>query len=102
MKEISAENYDESVKEGLVVVEAWAEWCSQCPRMMAILEQVEPEFENKVKFLKLNVGNNMDLAQKLEVMSLPTLFLYENGSLLDQKVGVVAKNEFKRWLEAAL
>lgn len=102
MKEISAENYDESVKEGLVVVEAWAEWCSQCPRMMSILEQLEPEFEGKIKFVKFSVGENMELGQKLGVMTLPTMFLYKDGILIDQKSGIIAKNEFRRWLEAAL
>ena len=99
---VSADNYDEVIKEGLVVVEAWAEWCDQCPRMMAILEQLEPEFEGKVKFTKYNIGDDMDFTQKLGVTSLPTIFLYKDGNLLDQKLGVVAKNEFKRWLEAAL
>lgn len=101
MKELSKDNYQEFVSTGTVLVDAWADWCSQCPRMMSILEQVQPEYEGKVKIGKLNVSNNMELGQSLGVTSLPTLLLYKDGKLVDQKIGIVTKPNLQAWLNQA-
>jgi thioredoxin 1 len=69
--------------------------------MSAILEQVEPEYEGKVKIGKMDVSQNMELGQKLGVTTLPTLLLYKDGQLIGQKTGIVTKPNLTAWLSQA-
>lgn len=101
MKVLNKDNYQDFVGAGLVLVDAWAGWCAQCPRMMSILEQVQPEYEGKVKIGKLEVSDNMELGQSLGVTTLPTLLLYKDGKLVGQKTGIVTKPNLQAWLNQA-
>ena|GEM_PF-748012 len=101
MTELSKDNYQDFIGSGTVLVDAWAAWCSQCPRMAAILEQTAPSFTGKVKIGKIDIGQNMELGQKLKVTTLPTLLLYKDGKLVGQKTGIVTKPNLTAWLEQA-
>lgn len=101
MKALNKDNYQEFVGSGMALVDAWAGWCTQCPRMMSILEQVQPEYEGKVKIGKLEISENMELGQTLGVTTLPTLLLYKDGKLIGQKIGIVTKPNLQAWLNQA-
>ena len=101
MTELNRDNYQEFVESGIVLLDAWAEWCSQCPRMAAILEQTAPEYEGKIKFGKVDVGQDKELGQILGVATLPTLLLYKDGKLVGQKTGIVTKPNLMAWLDQA-
>jgi len=98
MTELNNNNYQTFVKSGTVLVDAWAPWCSQCPRMSQILEQTEPGLEKQVTFAKLNVSENMELGASLGIATLPTLLLYKDGKLIGQRTGIVTKPNLKAWL----
>ena len=98
MTELTNQNYQDFTKSGTVLVDAWAPWCSQCPRMAQILEQTEPELKGKVTFAKLDITNSMALAATLGVTTLPTLLLYKDGQLVGQKTGIVTKPNLTAWL----
>lgn len=101
MVNLTAENFEDIVEAGVVIVDAWAPWCSQCPRMDHILKQVEPELGETVSIAKLDVSENMELAQDLEVTTLPTLLLYRDGKLMDRKVGIMTKPNLLAWIDEA-
>ncbi|MCL1839598.1 thioredoxin family protein [Candidatus Saccharibacteria bacterium] len=101
MTELNKDNYQGFVSSGMVLVDAWAGWCSQCPRMAAILDQTAPEFTGKVKIGKVDISQNMELGQKLGVTTLPTLLLYKDGKLIGQKTGIVTKPNLVSWLNQA-
>jgi len=101
MTELNSDNYQDFVGSGVVLVDAWAGWCSQCPRMAAILDQAAPEYEGKVKIGKIDISQNMQFGQKLGVTTLPTLLLYKNGKLIGQKTGIVTKPNLVSWLDQA-
>ena len=101
MTELNKDNYQEFVSTGIVLVDAWANWCSQCPRMAAILDQAAPEYAGKVKIGKIDIGQNMQFGQKLGVTTLPTLLLYKDGKLIGQKTGIVTKPNLASWLDQA-
>ena len=76
-----------------VVVDFWAEWCGPCKMIAPILSEIASEQAGKVTVAKLNVDENPDLAMRFNVMSIPTLMLFHNGSLEKRLVGARSKGQ---------
>lgn len=99
---LTDKNFDEEVIKSTtpVLVDFWAVWCGPCQMQNPILEDVEKEFEGKVKVGKLNVDENPGIAGKYQVMSIPTLMLFKAGQIVKQMIGVQSKEtlveEFKK------
>ena len=85
-----------------VLVDLWASWCGPCRAMEPTIEEVAKEFDGKVDVAKLNVDENPELAQKLDVMSIPTLMLFKNGQPVNRLVGIQAKERLTGAVTAAL
>jgi thioredoxin len=85
-----------------VLVDLWASWCGPCRAMESTIEAVAKEFEGKMDVAKLNVDENPDLAQKLDVMSIPTLMVFKNGQPVNRLVGLQAKDRLTGAMSAAL
>jgi thioredoxin 1 len=85
-----------------VVVDVWAEWCGPCRLFAPVLEEVSKDFENKVKFVKLNADENQKLVEKYDIMSIPTTLLIEKGEIKSMNIGAVSKEAFKKWLSSNL
>ena len=91
---VTSENFEaEVLKSGLpVVVDFWASWCGPCQMMGPVVEELSEELEGKVKFCKVNVDENPELAQNYDVMSIPSFKLFNKGILAGEKVGAVGKD----------
>ena len=85
-----------------VLVDLWASWCGPCRAMEPTIDAVAKEFEGKVDVAKLNVDDNPELAQKLDVMSIPTLMLFKDGQPIDRMVGLATKDRVTGAIAAAL
>jgi thioredoxin 1 len=85
-----------------VVVDFWAEWCGPCKMIGPSLEELAEEFKGQVKITKLNVDENPGVAGAYGIRSIPTLLLFKDGKLAQQKVGAAPKGELKKWISAAL
>ena len=85
--------------EGLVVIDLYADWCGPCKMLAPILEELDGEYEN-VKFCKVNVDEQPELAAKFKVMTIPTLMVFKNGQAVQTSVGVKSKNEILNMLNA--
>ena len=78
--QITNENYAEVLASGQpVVIDFWAEWCGPCKMQAPIFHALADKLEGKVKFGKVNVDEESELATQFAVMSIPTLILFENG-----------------------
>jgi thioredoxin 1 len=101
---IDGQKFDEAVMKSRspVVIDFWAEWCGPCRAFSPIIEEVSKDFEGKVKFAKLNVDENQDLASKYNVMGIPTVIMFKDGKVKATSVGVVPKDTLKKWVEANL
>jgi len=85
-----------------VLVDFWAEWCGPCRKIGPIVEELATEYQGKAKVLKVNVDENAAVAQKFQVMSIPTLIFFKNGEKVDDIVGAVPKTAIEDKLKALL
>ena len=71
-------NFEETIKEGITLVDFWAEWCGPCQTMLLILDQFAEKMWEKIKVGKINVDESKELAQRFRVMSIPTLIVFKD------------------------
>ena len=100
----SAEQFEQEVlnSSNPVFVDFWAEWCGPCRMVSPVVEELSQEYEDKVDFVKINVDDNGDLAQKFNVFSIPTLAIFKDGQVISQKVGAATKESFKTMIDSSL
>ncbi len=88
-------NFEEEVlkSEGKVLVDFYADWCGPCRMMSPVIDDIAKELDGTVKVGKVNVDNNQELAIKYDVMSIPTIMVFEKGNPVKTFVGVTDKQE---------
>jgi thioredoxin 1 len=85
-----------------VLLDFWAEWCGPCKMIAPILDQIAAEYAGKVLVAKMNVDESPRTPTKYSVRSIPTLMLFKNGTVVDQKIGAVRKAELSTFLDGKL
>jgi thioredoxin 1 len=85
-----------------VVVDFYADWCGPCHAIAPTIEVLSQEFAGKVKFVKVDVDANQEVASRYEIMSIPTVMLFENGKIEDSIVGAYPASVYKQHIERAL
>jgi len=101
VKEISESQFDQEViKETLpVLVDFWAPWCGPCKMLGPVLEELAADKSGALKIVKVNVDENPDLAQKFEVMGIPSMFLFKGGEVVDSFTGAMNKQALTEKVE---
>ena len=89
--ELNKENFEAETAKGAVVVDFWAAWCGPCRMLGPVFEELGGEME-KVKFAKVDITQNEEIAQKFNVMSIPTIILFRDGKEVDRMMGAVPKD----------
>ena len=97
-KEITIANFETEVlkSEKPVLIDFWATWCGPCMRQGPIVEELA---EEGYAVGKVDVDQNMELAQQFRVVSIPTLILFKNGAEVQRFVGLTSKDDLKNALE---
>src|SRR5439155_2610780 len=87
--------FDEEVNgsEQAVLVDFWAEWCGPCKLVAPILEEIAAEHAGRLRIGKLDVDDNPDVARRFEIMSIPTLILFQDGVPKKRLIGAKGKNQ---------
>lgn len=74
-----------------VVVDFWATWCGPCQMQAPILHEFKEEMGDKVKVLKVDVDQNEKIAYDLRIVSIPTIYVYKDGQVVEKSVGLTPK-----------
>lgn len=85
-------------EEGFVLVDFWAPWCGPCRMLSPTVEELAQEYSGELKVASVNVDEQPELAQEYQVMSIPTLLLFQNGQPRAASVGLKPKTALKSWL----
>lgn len=93
-------NFDEEIKSGIVVVDFFATWCGPCKMLSPVMDEVESEITD-VKFLKIDVDKEEELARRFSVMSIPTIIVFKDGKIMSQHVGFMTKDEIIEMINSA-
>ncbi len=88
--------------EGVTLVDFWAPWCGPCQMVGPVMEEVAKEMEGKVKVGKVNVDEEGALGQEYEIMSIPAVFVFKNGEVVEKLIGAMAKESYIEALEKHL
>ena len=96
--------FDEEIQgaDQPVLVDFWAEWCGPCKMIAPVLEEIATEQGDKLRIAKLNVDENLDVARRFEVMSIPTLILFKEGQPQLRLIGAKGKGQLLQELQAFL
>jgi thioredoxin len=102
MQELDASTFDEAIAGGPVVVDFWAPWCRPCHAIEPSLEELAEGAAGRVAFAKLNIDEHPEIAARYEVLSIPTVTLFEGGEPQTTVVGARARGHFERAFAAWL
>jgi len=102
--EFTDTNFKESAldKEGLSVVDFWAEWCGPCRLVGPVVDQLSVDYEGKALIGKVNVDENPETSLKYGVRSIPTILFIKNGEVVDKHVGTATKATLAQKIDAHL
>ena len=93
--------FDEEIKGSSepVLVDFWAEWCGPCKMIAPVLEEIADDTNGQLRIGKLNIDENLEVARKFEVMSIPTLILFRDGEPQHRIVGARGKGQLMQELQ---
>lgn len=93
----NSDNFNDLIASGKVLVDFYATWCGPCKMLGPVLEEISSD-RAEVKIVKIDVDENPDLARKFGIMSVPTLYLFNDSKELSHKNGYMPKEEILDWI----
>ena len=100
--QLNNENYDEFVKDGIVLVDIWATWCGPCKMISPIVDEISSDYVDRIKVGKCDADANRDKVMDLGVRNIPTIFFYKDGQIVNQTHGAVTKKKLTDIIDGLL
>ena len=100
--ELTQENFDATVADGVVMVDFWAPWCGPCRMIAPVIDKLAADYEGKAKICKVNTDDQQELAGKYGIRSIPCIYFYKNGQKVDEIIGAASEQDFKNKIDSLL
>lgn len=91
------DNFNEIIKDGVTLVDFYANWCGPCKMLGPVIEEVANTMED-IKVLKVNIDEHAEIAQTYGVMSIPTLIIFKEGKEIDKSIGFMPKDDMLEFI----
>jgi len=89
MNNLTKDNFDSTISNGIALVDFWAGWCGYCRMMKPVIEELARNYEGVIKVADVNVDSEAELAERFGVTTLPTFVVFNDGKEVDRKEGFV-------------
>lgn len=100
--EANDKTFATEIESGYSIVDFWAVWCGPCRAFAPIFEELSDEFKGEVKFIKVNVDNATQIAQKYQIRSIPTLILFKDGEEVQKWIGGRPKETLRTMIKESI
>lgn len=102
MEVVNRTGFEQAIAEGgVVLVDFFADWCGPCKMLAPELEKLALEFGEKIRIIKVNVDDEMDLARQFNVVSIPNLVLFKDGEVYNAAMGYMPVDRLRQFVETA-
>ena len=91
VKQVNSEEFKKEIKDGVVFVDFFANWCGPCKMLSPVVEQLSEDIKD-VKFIKVDVDASSEVAAEYGVMSIPTLIIFKDGKEISKQIGLMPKD----------
>lgn len=99
MKTVNEKEFDEIIKSGLTLVDFYADWCGPCKMLGPIIEELDNEYPD-ITFIKVDCDINISLCDRYGIFSIPAVFLFKDGEVLEKTLGYHGKEDMKKFIES--
>lgn len=99
--ELNENDFDEKTKQ-TCLVDFFATWCPPCQMLTPIVEKVSEDYKDKLKFYKINIDQNSAIAEKFEIMYVPTLILFKNGEAINKESSFMEEKKLIEFIKKAM
>ncbi len=87
-------------QNGVVVVDFFATWCGPCKMLSPVFESLGNDMQDKANFLKVDIDQSIELSEKFQVTTVPTVIIFKDGKEMDRLVGFIPKGNLKNKVES--
>lgn len=101
MKTVNEKEFDETIKNGITLVDFYADWCGPCKMLAPILEDLDAEHPD-ITFIKVNCDDEMGLAERYGIMSIPAVFMIKDGNIIGNASGYRGKDDMNSFIKSCL
>jgi len=102
VSELTNGEFNEFIKEGIVLIDFFADWCMPCVMMGPIVDEMSEKFKGKIRVGKVNIEDNQELAQKFNISSIPNFIVFKDGKVEKQFIGAMDEESFEEKLRGVL
>lgn len=102
IKKLSADDFNETISKGLILVDFFAEWCPPCRMLEPILEEIAEQMQDKVKLCKIDIDQAQSVTSTFQVTSVPTLILFKDGKEVNRTEGLKDADVLKEFISEHL
>jgi thioredoxin 1 len=102
IKKLTDETFGEAIKQGIVLVDFYADWCGPCRMLTPIIESLAKEMAGQIVVAKVDTDGAVNVATQFDVTSIPTVILFKNGQPIKRVVGLKDIDFFRNMVKSAL